>query len=109
MGSTSVTDNKVAIVTAAAGAGIGAAIARRLAEDGMNVVITDVHEARSRKLSEELSAATGRDCPAYLLDVADFDAAERVARSVNERLGRIDVLVNNAGWSKIEKVSEMSR
>ena len=102
------TNNKVAIVTAAAGAGIGAAIARQLASDGMHVVVTDVHEARCKKLSDELQEETGRECPAFILDVSDFGAAEDVINKVYKKFGRIDVLVNNAGWSKIEKVSEMS-
>jgi 3-oxoacyl-[acyl-carrier protein] reductase len=102
------TERKVAIVTAAAGAGIGSAIARQLAQDGMHVVITDIHEARRNKLSEELQAETGIECPAYMLDVADFSSAEQLCREVYEKFGRIDVLVNNAGWSKIEKVAEMS-
>lgn len=101
-------DKKVAIVTAAAGAGIGAAIARQLADDGMRVVITDIHEARMAKLSEELSAKAGVECPWLKLDVSDHAQVETVFNRVAERFGRIDVLVNNAGWSKIEPVAEMS-
>ena len=101
-------DSKVAIVTAAAGAGIGSAIARQLAADGMLVVITDLHEGRMAKLSEELSQATGIECPWYRLDVSDHAEVEAVFGAVAARFGRIDVLVNNAGWSKIEPVAEMS-
>ena len=46
---------KVALVTAAAGAGIGASIARQLVDDGLDVVITDVHERRCGELAAELS------------------------------------------------------
>ena len=49
------TERKVALVTAAAGAGIGAAIARQLAQDDLEVVITDVHERRCGELASELS------------------------------------------------------
>lgn len=101
-------DRKVAIVTAAAGAGIGSAIARQLAADGMRVVITDLHEGRMAKLSEELSEVTGVECPYYRLDVSDHAEVEAVFGAVAARFGRIDVLVNNAGWSKIEPVAEMS-
>lgn len=101
-------DRKVAIVTAAAGAGIGAAIARQLAADGMRVVITDLHEGRMARLSEELSQATGFECPWYRLDVSDHAEVEAVFRAVAGRFGRIDALVNNAGWSRIEPVAEMS-
>lgn len=102
------TDKKIAIVTAAAGAGIGAAIARQLAQDGMRVVITDIHEGRMAKLSEELSRAGGVECPFFHLDVGDHDRVGEVFNDVAARYGRIDVLVNNAGWSKIEPVAQMS-
>jgi len=101
-------DMKVAIVTAAAGAGIGSAVARQLAADGMQVVITDLHEGRMAKLSEDLSQIAGCECPYYKLDVSDHAAVETVFEAVAARFGRIDVLVNNAGWSKIEPVAEMS-
>ncbi len=101
-------DKKIAIVTAAAGAGIGAAISRQLAADGMRVIITDLHEGRMKSLSEELSQVVGVECPWYRLDVSDHDAVEKVFNEVAKRYGRIDALVNNAGWSKIEPVSEMS-
>lgn len=58
---------KTAIVTAAAGAGIGAAIARQLAADGMRVVVTDLHEGRMTKLAGELSQVAGVECPWYSL------------------------------------------
>ena len=101
-------DRKVAIVTAAAGAGIGSAIARQLSTDGMQVVITDLHEGRMAKLSEDLSQFTGCECPYYKLDVSNHSEVETVFGAVAARFRRIDVLVNNAGWSKIEPVSEMS-
>ncbi|WP_320177831.1 SDR family NAD(P)-dependent oxidoreductase [Roseovarius pacificus] len=101
-------DVKTAIITAAAGAGIGSAVARQLAADGMRVIITDLHEGRMAKLSEELSQTAGVECPWYALDVSDHDAVEKVFDDVAHRYGGIDVLVNNAGWSVIEPVSEMS-
>lgn len=102
-------DRKVAIVTAAAGAGIGAGIAHQLAADGMDVVITDIHERRSSAFADKLSEEFDREFLSMPLDVTDFDAVEKVMNAVAEQRGRIDVLVNNAGWSKIEPVAEMSR
>jgi 3-oxoacyl-[acyl-carrier protein] reductase len=98
---------KVAIITAAAGAGIGAAIVREFASVGMTVVITDAHERRCLEFADRMSEEFGREFPAYPLDVTDFDAVGRVGSSVNDKFGRIDVLVNNAGWNQLEPVAEM--
>ena len=101
-------DLRVALVTAAAGAGIGAAVARRLAADGLDVVVTDAHERRCREFARALSEDLGRDVAAYHLDVTDHGQARAVIEDVVGSRGRLDVLVNNAGWSKIEPVAEMS-
>jgi 3-oxoacyl-[acyl-carrier protein] reductase len=103
-----VSERRVAIVTAGAGAGIGAAVVRRLAADGYDVVVTDAHERRCGEIAASLAAEHGRPFSSYVLDVTDFDAVGRVVGEVVAARGRIDVLVNNAGWSKIEPVAEMS-
>jgi 3-oxoacyl-[acyl-carrier protein] reductase len=99
---------KVAVVTAAAGAGIGAAVTRRLAADGYDVVITDVHERRAKELADALGAEHGRTFLSVPLDVTDAVAVEGAVTTIVKERGRLDVLVNNAGWSKIEPVAEMS-
>ena len=101
-------DRRVALVTAAAGAGIGAAVARRLTADGLDVVVTDAHERRCREFAHALAEDLGRDVAAYHLDVTDHGQARAVIDDVVGSKGGLDVLVNNAGWSKIEPVSEMS-
>ena len=102
------TDPRAALVTAAAGAGIGAAVARRLAHDGLDVVVTDAHERRCREFAEALTDEVGREVSAYHLDVTDHDQVRAVISDVVAARGGLDVLVNNAGWSKIEPVAEMS-
>lgn len=102
------TDRKVAVITAAAGAGIGGAVARQLAADGFDVVITDAHERRSKELAEQLSQQYGRSFRAIPLDVTQPSAIEECMNTVATEHGRLDVLVNNAGWSKIEPIAEMS-
>lgn len=101
-------ERKTAVVTAAAGAGIGAAIARKLAEDGLTVVVTDAHGRRASEYAQKLANEFGRPFPSFPLDVSDFEAVGVVMKQVVSDFGRLDVLVNNAGWSKIEPVSEMS-
>jgi len=102
-------ERKVALVTAGAGAGIGAAVVHQLACDGMTVVVTDAHERRCSEFARRLSDEFKRPFPAIPLDVTDFEAVGAAIARVMAEFGRLDVLVNNAGWSKIEPVAGMSR
>jgi 3-oxoacyl-[acyl-carrier protein] reductase len=101
-------ERKVALITAASGAGIGSAIARQLADDGYDVVVTDAHERRCREFAEQLSGRHGRPFLAVPLDVGDADMVERRVEQVLDEKGRIDALVNNAGWSTIAPVAELA-
>jgi len=101
-------DQKVALVTAAAGVGIGSAIARQLALDGMTVVVTDAHERRCGEYAEKIAAETGQKVLGIPMDVTDAARVEAVMGEVVAECGRLDVLVNNAGFNKIEPVAEMS-
>jgi NAD(P)-dependent dehydrogenase (short-subunit alcohol dehydrogenase family) len=88
-------DGKVAVVTGAS-SGLGAAFALGLAEAGADVAIC----ARRVERLEETAARVrelGRRCLAVPADVADPEACERVAAETVRELGRVDVLVNNAG------------
>jgi NAD(P)-dependent dehydrogenase (short-subunit alcohol dehydrogenase family) len=80
---------QVAIVTGGA-KGIGKAIAGRLAQDGMRIVIADLQGA-------EEAATAYPEGVGLTIDVASELDVERMAAEVEERCGRIDVLVNNAG------------
>lgn len=99
---------QVAVVTAAAGVGIGSSIAEKLADDGFDVVITDIHERRSNETAQRFSEQFDREFLSIPLDVASEDSVKNAVDQIIEQRGRIDVLVNNAGWSKIEPVAEMS-
>ncbi len=101
-------DNAVALITAAAGAGIGASVARQLAADGMDVVVTDAHGRRCDEFAATLAEEFDRPFSSHELDVTDHDQVESVVAEVTNAKGGVDVLVNNAGWSKIEPVAEMS-
>jgi NAD(P)-dependent dehydrogenase (short-subunit alcohol dehydrogenase family) len=88
-------DGAAAIVTGGAG-GLGASIARGLAEAGARVAIADASEAGARVQAEKLGAA-GRRAMAVTVDVADAGAVERMVAEVEGALGPVDVLVNCAG------------
>ena len=101
------TKTKTALVTAAAGVGIGSAIARQLAADGMRVVVTDAHERRCQEYAGKIAEETGAEVVGLTLDVTDATRVEAVMDETAERFGGLDVLVNNAGYNKIEPVAEM--
>ncbi|MQY11794.1 3-oxoacyl-[acyl-carrier-protein] reductase [Streptomyces sp. RB5] len=87
-------DRPVALVTGST-SGIGEAVARRLAQDGMRVV---VHSRRSTAAGEALAAELGG---LYVrADLESEDEARGLAGTALERCGRLDVLVNNAGISR---------
>ncbi len=95
---------QVALVTGAA-KGIGLAIAKRLADDGMTVVINAHHELSDAD-SQQLAAA-GYSFDVLVGDVASEADAEQMINSVVEKYGQIDVLVNNAGITKDKLLSRM--
>ncbi len=86
---------QVAIVTGA-GQGIGRGIALRLARDGMHVVVADLRAAAAEQVAAEVRAA-GVQALACGTDVTDADARLRLIDTALGELGRLDVLVNNAG------------
>lgn len=87
-------DGQVALITGG-GTGIGFGIAQLLAELGASVVIASRSQTHLEPAVEQLRAA-GRSADSLVLDVRDADAVKAAIRSVADRSGRIDVLVNNA-------------
>ena len=76
--------------------GIGAATARRLAEAGLVCVLVD-RVPDVEHVASKIASDTGTPTYPYVIDIADEQQNITLVRSVEERLGRIDVLVNNAG------------
>jgi NAD(P)-dependent dehydrogenase (short-subunit alcohol dehydrogenase family) len=87
--------HRIAVVTGGGG-GIGAATARLFAQHGAHVVIVDIDSELARQTAGEI-AASGGSAQAVVTDVRDADQVAALARSVLERHGRADVLVNNVG------------
>ncbi len=90
-------ENKVAIVTGAAG-GMGAATARLFAREGAKVMLTDMLEAEGQAVAQEINAAGGTSqfVRHNIAEEADWQA---VAQATLDAYGKIDILVNNAGIS----------
>ena len=87
-------EDKIAIVTGG-GQGIGKAIAGKLAAEGAAVVVTDLDEASAKETADALPGAV-----AIRADVTDRQGVQAMVSRVVEQFGRVDVLVNNAGWDK---------
>ncbi len=90
-------DKKVALVTGA-NKGIGFEIGRQLGKLGLTVVLAARDEAKVNAAADRLRGE-GLDAHGVRLDVTDPSTAEAAARWLEERFGRLDVLVNNAGIS----------
>lgn len=88
-------DGKAAVVTGGAG-GLGAAIARGLAEAGAAVMVADANGGGAKGVADKLTAA-GHRAVAVAVDVADEASVAAMAREAEARLGPIEVLVNSAG------------
>jgi NAD(P)-dependent dehydrogenase (short-subunit alcohol dehydrogenase family) len=87
--------DRVALVTGAA-RGIGAAIARRLAADGVTVALADLRVAAIEQLADDIRRSGGR-AMAFGVDLADADQIVALEDAVRAAYGRLDVLINNAG------------
>ncbi len=101
-------DGRVALVTGAAGEGIGQAVARRLAEDGARVAVTDIHARRTREVAEKLAVDFPGRIVGYEFDVADRARADDVLARLSEEFGPVDILVNNAAENVLAPVSQYS-
>ncbi|GAA4571715.1 SDR family oxidoreductase [Planotetraspora kaengkrachanensis] len=97
--------SKIVLITGAS-SGIGAATARRLAADGHHVVLGARRVGRLAALADEIRASGGR-ADHRELDVTDLDDMRAFAEAARDRLGRIDVLVNNAGVMPLSRVDAL--
>jgi 3-oxoacyl-[acyl-carrier protein] reductase len=100
---------KTAVVTAAAGTGIGGATARRLLEEGARVLLSDAHERRLGESVTALEKEFGADNVSGVpCDVTKEDQVRSLFDKAEERFGPVDVLVNNAGLGGTAKLTEMT-
>ncbi len=99
--------NRVALVTGGS-RGIGKGIALRMARDGARVAIAYRSNKGAAQLALRQMQSLGVDCVAVETDIGDAGRAEQLVRTVADRYGRIDILVNNVGdfrWGTLEESS----
>jgi 3-oxoacyl-[acyl-carrier protein] reductase len=97
------------VVTAAAGTGIGYAVARRAAEEGARVLISDFHARRLGEAADRIADEVGCERPlTALCDVTQQDQVDALRDAAIAGLGHVDVLINNAGLGGEAPVVEMT-
>ena len=100
---------KKVVVTAAAGTGIGFATARRALLEGADVLVSDFHERRLGETADKLAAEfPDQTVTSFVCDVSSTEQVDALIDSAAEQLGRIDVLVNNAGLGGETPVVDMT-
>ncbi|MFB7309192.1 SDR family oxidoreductase [Streptomyces sp. NPDC056192] len=100
---------RTAVITAAAGAGIGGATARKFLEEGARIVIGDAHARRLKEteqaLAEEFGAASVTSLPC---DVTDETQVQALFTHAEQAHGGLDIVVNNAGLGGTAELTEMT-
>ena len=99
---------KTVVVTAAAGTGIGSAVARKAIEEGATVLISDFHERRLGETADRLADETGTRPDTQVCNVTDEAQVQALVDAAVERLGRLDVMINNAGLGGSAPIVEMT-
>ncbi|MEV6604669.1 SDR family oxidoreductase [Kutzneria sp. NPDC051319] len=100
--------DKAVVVTAAAGTGIGSAVAQRCLEEGARVLISDWHERRLGETLDKLAVDHGDRVAATTCDVTDEAQVQALIDTAVSTFGRLDVMINNAGLGGTKSVLDMA-
>ena len=99
--------DKIAVVTGGA-QGLGAAICRRLAQEGAHVVVADLKIDQAEQVAQAVALETGRRTAARQVNVTDEAQVQALVDNTVAEFGRLDILVANAGIVRSGAVEEMS-
>lgn len=100
--------DRVVLLTAAAGAGIGQATARTMAREGAFIVISDMHEDRAKMAADEISQEYNVKTIGLKCDVTNKADVTRAVDTTLDVFGRIDILFNNAGTNRPTRVVDIT-
>ena len=92
-------NGKIAIVTGAS-AGIGVAITKLLALEGVHVVGVARREQRLGEVRDEVASLGGQEMIPFVADITEAETPERLQQAISEKFGTLDILINNAGDSR---------
>jgi 3-oxoacyl-[acyl-carrier protein] reductase len=99
---------KTVLITAAAGTGIGFATAKRCAEEGARLFVSDVHERRLGEAVEKLTEVSADPVGFKLCDVTKEDQVQALVSTAVAEMGHVDVLINNAGLGGSAAIVDMT-
>lgn len=99
---------KTVVVTAAAGTGIGFSAAKRAAEEGASLLISDFHERRLGEAADRIAEAVGMRPATFVCDVTSQEQVDALHAASIAALGHVDVLINNAGLGGEVAVVDMT-
>ncbi len=94
-----------AVLVTGAASGMGRATAHLFAQEGAMVAITDINQTGLGRVRDEIAAEGGK-AEAWRLDVFDHAEIKRVVEEAAGRFGRLDILINNAGFAGIRRLDE---
>jgi 3-oxoacyl-[acyl-carrier protein] reductase len=100
--------DRTVVVTAAAGTGIGFAVATRCAEEGARVLISDIHERRLHEAADRLADVVGARPPTVICNVTSETDVQGLFATAEDELGHIDVVMNNAGLGGTARLIDMT-
>jgi NAD(P)-dependent dehydrogenase (short-subunit alcohol dehydrogenase family) len=98
---------RVALVTGG-NKGLGKAMARGLAECGADVLITSRHELELKAALDEILAGTGRNGAYFVADMAQRADVKKLAHYALEKMGKVDILINNAGMNAPQAIDAIT-
>ena len=99
---------KTAVITAAAGTGIGFSLAKRCVEEGATVVISDLHERRLNEAADALAQISGSRPATVLCNVTKEEQVQNLVSTSIAELGHIDIWMNNAGLGGNAPIVDMT-